>query len=115
MPRRIRVEQIRGSWADEMRGAVANPAVLAGSAFVLGLATGLFLKPVVTQVYRRARGGFWHRDYERTVTYDDNLPESLGRREPIPYPGQARFGGTGALGVSPASVVDTPTEETKTP
>ena len=38
------------------------------------------------------------------LTYDENLPEPLGRREPAPYTGQPRFGGTGALGVSPAAV-----------
>jgi len=84
--------------------ARGNPAVFAGSAFVLGLVTGLLLKGAGKQLFERARTGLWHREYERTVTYDENLPESLGRREPAPYPGQPRFGGTGALGVSPASI-----------
>jgi hypothetical protein len=102
-----------GSWAGEMQGAIAHPVVLAGSAFVLGLVAGLFLKDGARHVYERARRGRWHREYERTVTYDDNLPDSLGRREPAPHPGQSRFGGTGAIGVSPASVVPARPEETK--
>jgi hypothetical protein len=83
---------------------------LAGSAFALGLVTGLCLKGAAKQMYERARGGLWHREYERTVTYDDNLPDSLSRRE---HPGQPRYGGTGAIGVSPASVVTARPEETK--
>jgi hypothetical protein len=86
-------------------GAAEHPAVVAGAAFVLGLAAGLFVREAVRQLYDRTRGGLWHREYERTVTYDDNLPESLGRREPAPYPGQPRYGGTGAIGVSPAAAV----------
>ena len=82
-----------------------NSAVLAGSAFVLGLAAGLALKGAVTQIYDRSRKRLWHRAYERTVTYDENLPDSLARREPAPDPGQPRYGGTGAMGVSPATVV----------
>jgi hypothetical protein len=82
-----------------------NSLVLGGSVFVLGVITGLFLKDAVKHFYEHARGGMWHREYDQTVKYDENLPESLGRREPAPYPGQPRFGGTGALGVSPASVV----------
>jgi hypothetical protein len=82
-----------------------NPAVLAVSAFALGLVAGLFLKDAGKQLYERARNGLRHREYEPTVRYDENLPESLGRREPAPHSGQPRYGGTGALGVSPASVV----------
>jgi sugar (pentulose or hexulose) kinase len=67
----------------------------------------VFGLPVATARYK---GG---REYERTVRYDENLPESLGRREPAPYPGQPRYGGTGALGVSPASVVATRPDEAK--
>jgi len=90
-----------------------NPVVLAGSAFALGLVTGLVLRDGGKQIYERARARLWHREYERTVTYDDNLPESLGRREPAPYSGQPRYGGTGALGVSPASVTAARPEERK--
>ena len=90
-----------------------NPVLLAGSAFVLGLVTGLALKDAGKQLFERARTGLWHREYERTVTWDENLPESLGRREPAPYPGQPRFGGTGALGVSPASVTAPRPDELK--
>ena len=78
--------------------------VLAGSAFALGLATGLLIKGGGKEVLERARRFKSHRDYERTVEYDENLPDSLGRREPAPFPGQPRYGGTGALGVSPAAV-----------
>jgi hypothetical protein len=90
-----------------------NSVVLGGSAFVLGVIAGLFLKDAAKHFYDRARGGLWHRENERTVRYDENLPESLGRREPAPYPGQPRYGGTGALGVSPASVVTTRPDEAK--
>lgn len=90
-----------------------NPAVLAGSAFVLGLVGGLLLKGAGKRIYERARTGVWHREYETTHNYDSNLPESLGRREPAPYPGQPRYGGTGALGVSPASVAGARPEEQK--
>jgi hypothetical protein len=89
---------------DEML-AVAHPVVLAGSAFVLGLATGLMLKDAARQIYERARNRWWHREYERTRTYDENLPESLSRREPDPNTTQPRFGGTGAMGVSPEAAV----------
>ena len=85
--------------------ALSHPLVLAGSAFALGLATGLLLKGAGQQVYERVRAGQWHREVERTVTYDENLPEQLGRREPAPHQGQPRFGGTGAIGVPPAAVV----------
>jgi hypothetical protein len=90
-----------------------NPVVLAGSTFVLGVLAGLFLKDAGKQIYERVRGQLWHREYERTVTYDENLPESLGRREPAPHTGQPRYGGTGALGVSPASVATSRPEEPK--
>ena len=80
-----------------------NSVVLAGSAFALGLVTGLIVKGALKQMYELVRIGQWHRDYERTVAYDENLPDSLGRREPPPESGQPRFGGTGALGVHPAA------------
>jgi hypothetical protein len=81
-----------------------HPVVLAGSAFVLGLVGGVLLKDAGKRMYERARTRLSHREVERTSTFDNNLPESLGRREPEPYPGQPRYGGTGALGVSPAAV-----------
>jgi hypothetical protein len=90
-----------------------NPVVFAGTAFVLGLMTGLALKDAGKQLFERARTALWHREYERTVTYDENLPESLSRREPAPSPGQPRYGGTGALGVSPASVAALRPDELK--
>jgi hypothetical protein len=77
--------------------------VLAVSAFALGLVSGLVLKEAGKQVLERARASRWHRDYDRTVDYEENLPDSLARREPAPEPGQPRFGGTGALGVHPAA------------
>jgi hypothetical protein len=72
-------------------------------AFALGLVTGLLLKDAAKPMLERARVWQWHRDYERTVTYDENLPDSLARREPPPEPGQPRYGGTGALGVHPSA------------
>lgn len=90
-----------------------NAFALAGSGFVVGVAAGLLLKDAGRQMYERARTALWHREYERTITYDENLPESLARREPAPHPGQPRYGGTGALGVSPATVQTTPQETNK--
>ena len=78
--------------------------VLMGSAFALGVATGLLMRGGAQEALERARRFKWQRDYDRIVEYDENLPDSLGRREPAPHPGQPRFGGTGALGVSPAAV-----------
>ena len=83
---------------------------LASSAFALGLAAGLLLNGGARRLYERLRLDQSHRDYERTVTFDENLPEQLGRREPEPHVGQPRFGGTGALGISPAAAT-TPTGE----
>ena len=80
-------------------------AVLVGSAFAIGLAAGFLLKDAARRLNGRARLARWHREYKRTITYDENLPEQLDRREPAPRPGQPRFGGTGALGVSPESAV----------
>lgn len=77
--------------------------VLAGSAFALGVVTGLLLNRGAKKAGERMHAANAHRDYERTVAYDENLPDSLERREPAPYPGQPRFGGTGALGVHPAA------------
>jgi hypothetical protein len=73
-------------------------------AFALGLAAGLLIRGGAKDVLERVRFGKAHRDYDRTVEYDENLPDALGRREPAPHPGQPRYGGTGALGVSPAAV-----------
>ena len=83
---------------------------LAGSAFALGLAAGLLLNGGAKRLYHRLWLDQSHRDYERTVTFDENLPDQLGRREPAPHAGQPRFGGTGALGVSPAAAT-APTDE----
>jgi hypothetical protein len=114
MPRRIRVARIGGMGFDEMQDlVVAHPVVLAGSCFVLGLATGMMLKDAARQIYARSRGGLWHREYERTRTYDENLPDTLARREPEPNTGQPRFGGTGALGTSPEAVVTARPQESK--
>ena len=76
-------------------------AMQIGAGFALGLAAGFVLKDAATQLYGWVRAGQWHREYERTVAYDQNLPEQLERREPAPQAGQPRYGGTGALGVSP--------------
>ena len=75
--------------------------LVAASAFAFGLLTGLFLKGAAKRIYDLARATRSHRDYERTVTYGQNLPDSLGRREPQPE--QPRYGGTGALGVPPTT------------
>jgi len=77
------------------------------SAFALGLVAGFLLNGAAKRVHERARIGRWHRGYEGTVAYDEHLPEQLERREPAPQPGQPRFGGTGALGVSPESALRT--------
>jgi hypothetical protein len=77
--------------------------VLIGSAFALGLVGGLLLKEVAQRMFKSARGQTWHRQVERTVTFDNNLPDQLERREPAPWPGQPRFGGTGAIGVPSAA------------
>ena len=83
-----------------------NSVLLAGAAFAVGVVAGVVLKDTGKQIYERARGALGHREYERTIVYDENLPESLERREPTPDSGQPRFGGTGAIGVSPAAVVN---------
>ena len=111
--RRYRLQGMSGRRFDVTQRAVAHPFLLAGSTFVLGLATGMVLKDTARQMFERSRNGLWHRDYDRTVEYDNNLPESLARREPPPVAGQPRFGGTGALGVSPAAVRTATPEERK--
>lgn len=76
----------------------------AGSAFVLGMVAGLVLKEAVQRAQDLARRKYAHRERERTVAYDENLPDALERREPAPEQGQPRYGGTGAIGFSPAAV-----------
>ena len=78
--------------------------VLIGSAFALGLGVGLILNGVAQRLFDPARRRTWHRDVKRTITYDENLPDQLERREAAPWPGQPRFGGTGAIGVPSAAV-----------
>lgn len=91
-----------------------NSIVLASSAFMLGVVTGLVVNGAARQTLERVRARRWHREHERTVTYDENLPDSLGRREPAPDPGQPRYGGTGALGVHPdAAEAGTPSQRNR--
>jgi hypothetical protein len=90
------------------------PTATASSAFALGVVAGFFLKEAVQRVQERVTRHQSHRDVERTVTYDENLPDALGRREPLPHAAQPRYGGTGALGVPSAAVV-TPPGEPPTP
>jgi hypothetical protein len=73
-------------------------------AFALGIVVGIVFKGMLTDLYEHLRAGAWRREPDRVITYPENLPESLERREPAPHPGQIRYGGTGALGVSPESV-----------
>jgi hypothetical protein len=80
-----------------------NGGVRAGSAFALGVVTGLFLKETLHRMQEVVQRRQAHREHEGTVVYDENLPDSLERREPAPHEGQVRFGGTGALGVAPAA------------
>jgi hypothetical protein len=109
-------QNVEGTFAgrrvDDVRRAGGRPVVLAGSAFALGLVTGLFLKDAAKQIQELARGRQWRHDHERTLTYEQNLPDSLERREPAPRPGQPRYGGTGALGVSPAAADTAPSGKT---
>jgi hypothetical protein len=90
----------------DLRENNGGNVVIAGSAFVLGLLTGLFVNGVAKQM-RDSSERLWHRhDDDTVISYDNNLPDSLERREPAPHPGQPRFGGTGALGVSPEAVMN---------
>jgi hypothetical protein len=75
--------------------------VLIVSSVVVGLVAGFLLKDAAKRAFTRVRSAQWHRGYEETVSYHQNLPDQLERREPEPREGQPRFGGTGALGVSP--------------
>jgi hypothetical protein len=70
--------------------------LLAGGSFALGLVVGLVAKG---SGQRAAQAWQRQRQSERTITYDNNLPDQLDRRDPAP--GEQRYGGTGALGVSP--------------
>ena len=79
-------------------------AVLIVSSMVLGMFAGFLLKDAAKRAYMRARNQ-WHHGFEETVSYDQNLPAQLERREPEPRENQPRFGGTGALGVSPERVL----------
>lgn len=81
----------------------------AGTAFVLGVVAGLVVKETAPRMWDTARRRYAHRKRARTVAFDQNLPDSLERREPQPAPGQPRFGGTGAIGFSPV-VVEPPSE-----
>lgn len=83
-----------------------SSVVPAASAFVIGVVTGLFLKEAVHRGQEFARRTWAHRESKHTMVYDENLPESLERREPAPEAGQPRFGGTGAIGFSPAAATD---------
>ena len=80
----------------------------AGSAFVLGVVAGFFLKEAAHRMQELARRKRTHREYQRTVAYDEHLPPSLERREPAPDAQQPRYGGTGALGFSPAAATPPP-------
>ena len=73
--------------------------------FLVGVVAGLFLKEAVQRIQERVRRKQTHLDYERTVSYDENLPDSLERREPAPEAQQPRFGGTGAIGFSPTAAM----------
>jgi len=74
------------------------------SAFVLGVVAGVFLKEGLRRLQETGRRKQTQTDHDNTVVYDANMPEPLERREPAPEPGQPRFGGTGAIGFSPAAV-----------
>ena len=74
------------------------------SAFILGVVAGVFLKEGIQWLQASVRRKQTQLDQDHTVVYDANMPEPLERREPAPEPGQPRFGGTGAIGFSPAAV-----------
>ena len=81
---------------------------LAASGFGLGVVAGLFLRKAAERTQELGRRKQAHEENERTLTYDENLPDSLERREPAPHEGQPRFGGTGAIGFSPAAATARP-------
>ena len=74
--------------------------------FLIGVVTGLFLKEAVQRLQDRAHRAHTQLEHARTVVYDQNVPEPLERREPAPGQGQPRFGGTGAIGFSPAAAAE---------
>ena len=74
------------------------------SAFIVGVAAGLFVREAIQWLQEAVQRKQTQLDHERTVVFDENMPEPLERREPSPEPGQPRFGGTGAIGFSPATV-----------
>jgi hypothetical protein len=76
---------------------------LAASGFGLGMVAGLFLRKAAERTQELGRRKQAHEENERTVIYNENLPDPLERREPAPHEGQPRFGGTGAIGFSPAA------------
>ena len=88
----------RHGWSGLSLGALGT------TTFVLGVLTGLVLNGPLRQLYKRARRDMQHHAPHGTVVYDENLPPSLSRREPVASANQPRFGGTGALGVSPRAV-----------
>jgi hypothetical protein len=71
--------------------------------FGLGVLAGLFMKGAAQRSRAMVLRKLAHRESERTMRFDENLPDPLERREPPPKPGQPRYGGTGAMGVSPAA------------
>ena len=74
-------------------------------AFALGLVGGMLLKGIAQRMVDAwAAAGPGIGSSSGNVTYDNNLPDQLERREPAPRPGQPRFGGTGAIGVPSAAV-----------
>jgi hypothetical protein len=111
--RRYNLEEIGDANVIEMPRGGVNRVVLAGATFALGLAIGMMLKDAAGQMYERTRNKLWHRGSSRTVEYDENLPETLTRREPAPDARQPRFGGTGAMGVSPAAARTARPEENR--
>ena len=50
-------------------------------AFAFGIVVGLVFKEVVKELYEYVRSGTSRR--ARVVTYPQNLPDSLERREPV--------------------------------
>ena len=85
-----------------------NRGVTAFSAFALGVVAGLFVKVALQRAQEIRQRWQTHRDHEDTVVYDENLPDPLERREPAPHEGQPRYGGTGAIGFSPAAATPKP-------
>ena len=76
---------------------------LIASGFGLGVLAGLFMTGAARRARELVQRKLAHRQSERTMTFDENLPDSLERREPAPEPGQPRYGGTGAMGVPPTA------------